>query len=103
LAVENVCPAIVAVPERDPPVLGATFRTTTPLPEPEAPDLTVTQPTLLTAVQGTVLIRVRRNHQRLPSNALIESARPQHYSAHPPFDVPVVGFDAIIRVAAGAS
>src|SRR5207247_3790860 len=52
---ENVWPAIVAVPDREPPVLGATLRRTTPPPEPEAPDLTVTQGTLLTAVQGQPL------------------------------------------------
>jgi hypothetical protein len=42
---------MVTVPDRCPPVLDATVRTTTPPPEPEAPDLTVTHGTLLTAVQ----------------------------------------------------
>ena len=52
---EKVWPAMVAVPERTPPVLGATLRTTTPPPEPEAPEVTVSHGTLLTAVQGQPL------------------------------------------------
>ncbi|MGA2717257.1 MAG: hypothetical protein ABSG41_29625 [Bryobacteraceae bacterium] len=43
---------MVAVPERDPPVLEATFKTTTPPPEPAAPDLTVNHGALLTALQA---------------------------------------------------
>jgi hypothetical protein len=41
---------MVAVPERSAPVLGATLRTTTPPPDPEAPDLMVNHGTLATAV-----------------------------------------------------
>ena len=46
---------MVAVPERGPPVLRATLRTTTPPPEPDLPELTVIHGTLLTAVQGQPL------------------------------------------------
>jgi hypothetical protein len=48
-----VVPAIVTVPEREAvPVLAAVLRLTVPLPEPEAPAVTVIHETLLTAVHA---------------------------------------------------
>jgi hypothetical protein len=46
----NVCPAIVSVPVRKTPGFTATVKLTVPLPVPEAPDVTVIQLTLATAV-----------------------------------------------------
>jgi len=46
----NVCPAIVAVPLRTPPKFAAIVNTTLPLPVPLAPDFTVMNDELLTAV-----------------------------------------------------
>jgi hypothetical protein len=47
----NVLVAIVSVPERAMPVFGDTVKFTAPLPVPAPPDVTVSQGTLLTAVQ----------------------------------------------------
>jgi hypothetical protein len=44
-------PAMVAVPERDPPVVAATLSFTTPLPAPVAPDVIVIHGTELPVVQ----------------------------------------------------
>ena len=47
----KVCPAIVNVPERAPPVLAAALYWTVPLPLPLPPDVMVSQDALLAAVQ----------------------------------------------------
>jgi hypothetical protein len=47
----NICPAIVSVPVRDGPVVGATFTPTLPVPVP-AGDVRVSQSSLLDAVHG---------------------------------------------------
>ena len=48
----NVWPAMVMVPERAPPALAATLYVTGPFPLPLAPEVTVTHPALLLAVQA---------------------------------------------------
>ena len=48
----NVWPAIVIVPERDPPVVEAAVNRTVPLPDPFAPDVTESHEALLVAVQS---------------------------------------------------
>jgi len=50
----NVCPAIVSVPLRAFPGLGAIVSTTLPLPVPGVPDLIVMNVELLTAVHAHV-------------------------------------------------
>jgi hypothetical protein len=55
----NVRPAIVSVPVRtELVVLGATVKLAEPLPEPDAPAVTVIQVTLLTAVQAQPVVVV---------------------------------------------
>ena len=51
----NVWPAMVRVPERAPPVLAATLNATAPFPLPLAPEVTVTHPAPLLAVQAQPL------------------------------------------------
>jgi hypothetical protein len=46
----NTCPAIVRVPDRAGPVVGATLNATVPLPLPLAPDESAIHDTLLFAV-----------------------------------------------------
>src|SRR5690349_8817248 len=48
----KVCPAIVSVAERDPPVVAAALYATVPLPVPLAPDVIVSHDALLVAVQA---------------------------------------------------
>ena len=52
---EKVCPATVNVPVLEAPVLALTEKATVPLPDPDDPVVTVTQPALLVAVQGQLL------------------------------------------------
>src|SRR5260370_7482749 len=52
---EKVWPAMVAVPVRALPALGAARRITEPLPDPEAPEITVSHAALLVAVHGQVI------------------------------------------------
>ena len=51
----NVWPAIAIVPERAAPVFAAALKPTLPPPVPLAPDVTVTHPSLLAAVQEQAL------------------------------------------------
>jgi hypothetical protein len=51
----NVWPATVTVPVRPAPVLAATLNATEPFALPLAPEVTVTQPSLLLAVQAQPL------------------------------------------------
>jgi hypothetical protein len=46
----NVCPAMVSVVEREPPVLGATSKPTAPFPVPLEPEVTDTHEAVLVAV-----------------------------------------------------
>jgi hypothetical protein len=48
----NVWPAIVIVPERDPPLVEAAVNRTVPLPDPFAPDVTESHEALLVAIQS---------------------------------------------------
>jgi hypothetical protein len=52
----NVSPAIVSVPDRAPPVLGATLNSTPPLPLPLAPDVMLIQGAWLAAVHAHPLL-----------------------------------------------
>ena len=54
----NVWPATVTVPVRTPPGFAATLNATEPFPVPLAPAMTVTQATLLLAVQVQPLATV---------------------------------------------
>ena len=48
----NVRPAIVSEPARPPPVFAATLNPTVPFPDPLLPEVIVSQPALLAAVQA---------------------------------------------------
>ena len=50
----NVCPPIVADPLRAGPAFAATLNRTVPLPTPEAPEMIVSQDSLLVAVHVQV-------------------------------------------------
>ena len=72
----NVCPAMVRVPERAPPVLAATLNATEPFPLPLAPEVTVTHPGLLPAVQAQPLPADTATVPDPPDAAIAELVEP---------------------------
>jgi hypothetical protein len=67
----NVWPAIVSVPDREPPTFGRTRYATRPSPVPDAPDVTVIHEALLVAVHAHVFVVLTSTEPVPPSTGTL--------------------------------